>query len=158
MAYQRGFAGASHAVVAREAGQDSTRRTSSVGNMTRAATPWLGTVIVRDHHRRPKGPIDGNQPFLAFRSSLRTTCMVNSPIRFMSSLGQFRLNFGSALAFLERGVDPADRFLTPLLEPEDLYAQLARQKLHRLVTQKPQNDLTLARHRPSLAKSQRACR
>ena len=27
-----------------------------------------------------------------------------------------------------------------------------------LVTQKPQNDLTLARHRPSLAKSQRACR
>ena len=55
-------------------------------------------------------------------------------------------------------VDPADRFLTPLLEPEDLYAQLARQKLHRLVTQKPQNDLTLARHRPSLAKSQRACR
>ena len=63
-----------------------------------------------------------------------------------------------ALALLERGVDPAGRFLTPLLEPEDLYAQLARQKLHRLVTQKPQNDLTLARHRPSLAKSQRACR
>ena len=52
----------------------------------------------------------------------------------------------------------ADRFLAPLLEPEDLYAQLARQKLHRLVTQKPQNDLTLARHRPSLAKSRRACR
>ena len=26
-----------------------------------------------------------------------------------------------ALALLERGVDPADRFLTPLLEPEDLY-------------------------------------
>ena len=37
-------------------------------------------------------------------------------------------------------------------------AQLARQKLHRLVTQKPQNGLTLARHRPSLAQSQRACR
>ena len=70
---------------------------------------------------------------------------------------QFRLH-RIALALLERGVDPADRFLTPLLEPEDLYAQLARQKLHRLVTQKPQNDLTLARHRPSLAKSQRACR
>ena len=65
---------------------------------------------------------------------------------------QFRLH-RIALALLERGVDPADRFLTPLLEPEDLYAQLARQKLHRLVTQKPQNDLTLARHRPSLAKS-----
>ena len=59
---------------------------------------------------------------------------------------------------LSEASDPADRFLTPLLEPEDLYAQLARQKLHRLVTQKPQNDLTLARHRPSLAKSQRACR
>ena len=29
----------------------------------------------------------------------------------------------------------------------DLYAQLARQKLHRLVTQKPQNDLTLTVHR-----------
>ena len=70
---------------------------------------------------------------------------------------QFRLH-RIALALLERGVDPADRFLTPLLEPEDIYAQLARQKLHRLVTQKPQNDLTLARHRPSLAKSQRACR
>ena len=68
---------------------------------------------------------------------------------------QFRLH-RIALALLERGVDPADRFLTPLLEPEDLYAQLARQK-HRLVTQKPRNDLTLARHRPSLAK-QRACR
>ena len=70
---------------------------------------------------------------------------------------KFRLH-RIALALLERGVDPAGRFLTPLLEPEDLYAQLARQKLHRLVTQKPQNDLTLARHRPSLAKSQRACR
>ena len=41
---------------------------------------------------------------------------------------QFRLH-RIALALLERGVDPADRFLTPLLEPEDLYAQLARQKL-----------------------------
>ena len=34
---------------------------------------------------------------------------------------QFRLH-RIALALLERGVDPADRFLTPLLEPEDLYA------------------------------------
>ena len=46
---------------------------------------------------------------------------------------QFRLH-RIALALLERGVDPAGRFLTPLLEPEDLYAQLARQKLHRLVS------------------------
>ena len=88
-------------------------------------------------------------------ASSSSTCMVNSPIRFMALI-QFRLH-RIALALLERGVDPADRFLTPLLEPEDLYAQLARQKLHRRVTQKPQNDLTLARQ-PSLAKSQRACR
>ena len=82
--------------------------------------------------------------------------MVNSPIRFMALSSSACT--GSPLRCLSEAVDPAGRFLTPLLEPEDLYAQLARQKLHRLVTQKPQNDLTLARHRPSLAKSQRACR
>ena len=37
---------------------------------------------------------------------------------------RFRLH-RIALALLERGADPADRFLAPLLEPEDLYAQLA---------------------------------
>ena len=100
--------------------------------------------------RRPKGPK------VSVLASSSSTCMVNSPIPLHGAI-QFRLH-RIALALLERGVDPADRFLTPLLEPEDLYAQLARQKLHRLVTQKPQNDLTLARHRPSLAKSQRACR
>ena len=73
-------------------------------------------------------------------------CQLSEPLH---GAIQFRLH-RIALALLERGVDPADRFLTPLLEPEDLYAQLVRQKLHRLVTQKPQNDLTLARHRPSL--------
>ena len=100
--------------------------------------------------RRPKGPK------VSVLASSSSTCMVNSPIRFMALSSSACT--GSPLLLLERGVDPADRFLTPLLEPEDLYAQLARQKLHRLVTQKPQNDLTLARHRPSLAKSQRACR
>ena len=70
---------------------------------------------------------------------------------------QFRLH-RIALAFLERGIDPGDRLLTPLLEPESLHAQLPRQKFHRLATQKPQGNLTLARHRPPLAKSQRACR
>ena len=67
---------------------------------------------------------------------------------------QFRLH-RIALAFLERGIDPGDR-LAPLLEPENLHAQLPR--FHRLATQKPQGNLTLARHRPPLAKSQRACR
>ena len=95
----------------------------------------------------------------------RSTCMVNVPsgVRFRWRLSAKESSLRpdrhvQARRRLSFGVDPADRFLTPLLEPEDLYAQLARQKLHRLVTQKPQNDLTLARHRPSLAKSQRACR
>ena len=46
---------------------------------------------------------------------------------------QFRLH-RIALAFLERGIDPGDRLLTPLLEPENLHAQLPRQKFHRLAT------------------------
>ncbi len=100
--------------------------------------------------RRPKGP---DVSVLASSSS---TCMINSPIRFMA-MSQFRLH-RIALAFLERGIDPGDRLLTPLLEPENLHAQLPRQKFHRLATQKPQGNLTLARHRPPLAKSQRACR
>ena len=104
----------------------------------------------RRDFRRPKGP---DVSVLASSSS---TCMVNSPDPLHGAI-QFRLH-RIALAFLERGVDPADRLFAPLLEPEDLYAQLARQKFHRLATQKPQNDLTLARHRPSLAKSQRAGR
>ena len=53
---------------------------------------------------------------------------------------------------LQRGVDPADRFLTPLLEP--LYAQLACTGSSRA----PERPSRLKRHRPSLAKSQRACR
>ena len=36
-----------------------------------------------------------------------------------------------ALAYLVRGIDPGDRLLTPLLEPENLHAQLPRQKFHR---------------------------
>ena len=62
---------------------------------------------------------------------------------------QFRLH-RIALAFLERGSYPGDRLLTPLLEPENLHAQLPRQEFHRLATQKPQGNLTLARS-PSTA-------
>ena len=81
--------------------------------------------------------------------------MINSPIRFMAmSSSAFT---GSPLRSLSEA-SIGDRLLTPLLEPENLHAQLPRQKFHRLATQKPQGNLTLARHRPPLAKSQRACR
>ena len=100
--------------------------------------------------RRPKGP---DVSVLASSSS---TCMINSPIRFMAmSSSAFT---GSPLRSLSEASIPGDRLLTPLLEPENLHAQLPRQKFHRLATQKPQGNLTLARHRPPLAKSQRACR
>ena len=85
--------------------------------------------------RRPKGP---DVSVLASSSS---TCMINSPT--LHGDVQFRL-YRIALAFLERGIDPGDRLLTPLLEPENLHAQLPRQKFHRLATQKPQGNLTLA--------------
>ena len=77
------------------------------------------------------------------------------------ALIQFRTATGSPLRALERGVDPCpDRFPTPLLEPEDLWTPNWRDRsCTGSSSQKcPQNDLTLARHRPSLAKSQRACR
>jgi hypothetical protein len=50
-----------------------------------------------------------------------------------------------------------DRLLTPPLKPEDLHAQLPRHEFHRLASQKSQDNLTLARYRPPLAKSRRAC-
>ena len=75
----------------------------------------------------------------------------NSPIRFMAL--SFRLH--RTLALLERGVDPADRFLRHCSSRRSLRPTGATE-VARLVTQKPQNDLTLARHRPSPAKSQRA--
>ena len=100
--------------------------------------------------RRPKGP---DVSVLASSSS---TCMINSPIRFMAmSSSAFT---GSPLRSLSEASIPAISLLTPLLEPENLHAQLPRQKFHRLATQKPQGNLTLARHSPPLAKSQRACR
>ena len=71
-------------------------------------------------------------------TSSSSTCMVNSPIRFMALSSSACT--GSPLRCLSEASIPPIAFLTPLLEPEDLYAQLARQKLHRLVTQKPQND------------------
>ena len=47
---------------------------------------------------------------------------------------QFRFT-GSPLRSLSEASIPADRLLTPLLEPENLHAQLPRQKFHRLATQ-----------------------
>ena len=102
----------------------------------------------RWRHSSPRPPPPQRAGRLRLASS-SSTCMINSPIR---PVPPHRI----ALAFLERGIDPGDRLLTPLLEPENLHAQLPRQKFHRLATQKPQGNLTLARHR--LAKSQRACR
>ena len=100
--------------------------------------------------RRPKGPK------VSVLASSSSTCMVNSPIRFMALSSSACT--GSPLRCLSEASIPPIAFSRHCSSREDLYAQLARQKLHRLVTQKPQNDLTLARHRPSLAKSQRACR
>ena len=91
--------------------QAAQTRRSAVGQ-TRAGR---GGGTHRRDLRQPKGA-EG----LASLASSSSTCMVNSPIRFMRAI-QFRLH-RIALALLERGVDPADRFLTPLLEPEDLYA------------------------------------
>ena len=71
--------------------------------------------------------------------------MVNSPIRFMALSSSACT--GSPLRCLSEASIPPIAFSRHCSRPEDLYAQLARQKLHRLVTQKPQNDLTLARHR-----------
>ena len=91
--------------------------------------------------RRPKGPK------VSVLASSSSTCMVNSPIRFMALSSSACT--GSPLRCLSEA--GSRRSLSqPLLEPEDLYAQLARQKLHRLVTLQPQNDLTLARP-PSIA-------
>ena len=73
--------------------------------------------------RRPKGRTP------SFSSS---TCMINS------------IRNRIALAFLERGIDPGS-LLTPLLEPENLHDAATKD---RLATQKPQGNLTLARHRP----------
>ena len=53
--------------------------------------------------RRPKGPK------VSVLASSSSTCMVNSPIRFMALSSSACT--GIALALLERGVDPADRFL-----------------------------------------------
>ena len=70
---------------------------------------------------------------------------------------QFRLH-RIALALLERGVDPADRFLTATARAGRSLRPNWRDRLVASCSSRktPQNDLTLARHRPSLAKSQRA--
>ena len=92
-------------------------------------------------------------------ASSSSTCMVNSPIRFMAAI-QVPPAPDRPCVHLSDGVDPADRFLTPLLgagrslRPTGATGSLASGSSRK----SPQNDLTLARHRPSLAKSQRACR
>ena len=73
---------------------------------------------------------------MAFSSS---TCMVNSTgIRFMRDY-RVPACTGSPLRCLSEAYIPPVAFSRHCSSPEDLYAQLARQKLHRLVTQKPQN-------------------
>ena len=101
--------------------------------------------------RRPKGP---DVSVLASSSS---TCMINSPIRFMAmSSSAFT---GSPLAFLERGIDPGDRLLTPLLEPGKSPRPNCRDKSSTGSPRKSRRATSrLRRHRPPLAKSQRACR
>ena len=142
---------------ARRAGRRSWRRTRS-GPCPRRRRPAAGRRpdpcgrgggTHRRDLRRPKGPKSPSWP------PASSTCMVNSPIRFMalSSSGLHRI----ALALLERGVDPPIAFSRHCSSREDIYANCRDRSCTRLVTQKPQNDLTLARHRPSLAKSQRAC-
>ena len=131
---------------ARRAGRRSWRRTRS-GPCPRRRRPAAGRrpdpCRARWRHSSPRPPPP--QRAEGLRLGLQQFPPAWSTLRSASWRYPVRLH-RIALALLERGVDPADRFLTPLLEPEDLYAQLARQKLHRLVTQKPQNDLTLARH------------
>ena len=68
---------------------------------------------------------------------------------------QFRLH-RIALAFLERGI-PAIAF-SRHCSSRKISTPNCRDKSSTGSTQKPQGNLTLARHRPPLAKSQRACR
>ena len=94
-------------------------------------------------HSSPRPP-----PQRALRLASSSSTCGQLSVRFMAI--QFRLH-RIALALLERGVDPADRFLTPLLEPE--LAPTARQKLHRS-SRKSRGTIAAT---TSIA-SQRACR
>ena len=69
----------------------------------------------RWRHSSPRPPPPQRAEGLRLASS-SSTCMVNSSDPLHGAI-QFRLH-RIALALLERGVDPADRFLTPLLEPK----------------------------------------
>ena len=104
---------------ARRAGRRSWRRTRSGPPQAAQTRRTVGQTRAgrgggthRRDLRRPKGPK------VSVLASSSSTCMVNSPIRFMA-LSSSACTGSPSL--LERGVDPADRFLTPLLEPEDLY-------------------------------------
>ena len=71
------------------------------------------------------------------------------PIRFMAISSSACT--GSPLRSLSEASIPPIAFSRHCSNRKISTPQLARQKFHRLATQKPQNDLTLARHRPSLA-------
>ena len=125
---------------ARRAGRRSWRRTTGAGHAPGGADPPQAVGQTRagrggGTHRRDLPPPQRAEGLRSWPPAVPPDGQLSDPLH---GAIQFRLH-RIALALLERGVDPAGRFLTPLLEPEDLYAQLARQKLHRLVTQKPQN-------------------
>ena len=150
--------------LAPRAGRRSWRRTRA-GHRPQAAqtpppAPYPDPCRARWRHTHRRDlTADPNGPKVSVLASSSSTCMVNSPIRFMALSSSACT--GSPLRYLERGVDPADRFLTPLLEPEHLYAQLARQPYSCTGSSRKSLRTTsrLARHgvlRPST--SQRACR
>ena len=129
--------------VGRGAGHASRRRRR---RRRPSARPVPGEVL--DTHRRdlrrPKG-----REGLRLGLQQSSTCMVDSPIRFMARSSSACT--GSPLRCLSEASIPPIAFLIAHCSSRKIsIAQLARQKLHRLVTQKPQNDLTLARQ-PSIA-------
>ena len=117
------------------------------------------------HRREPPPPQRADGSGLRLGLGAGSKAWSTSPIQLHGATPSFRRH-RIALALLERGVDAAIAFSAPLLEPEDLYAQLARQKLHRLVTQRasserPHASTQEARHRGGhrwRQVSQRACR
>ena len=88
-------------------------------------------------------------------ASRSSTCLVNSSGPLHDAI-QVSPATGSTLRCLSEASIPTDRFRTPSARAaRSLRPTGATEVARRLVTQKPQNDLTLARHRPSLAKTQR---
>ena len=161
MVRDRGLRSPTHLpAAARRAGRRSWRRTRS-GPCPRRRRPAAGRRSTRPvpgevsgtHRRdlrRPKGP-DVNPSW----PKQYSTCMINSPIRFMAMSSSACT--GSPLRCLSEASIPPIAFSRHCSSRKISVRPTGATEVHRLVTQKPQNDLTLARHRPSLAKSQRAC-